>query len=210
MSKNDVLYIASQSRARQSLLSFAGIAFHVLEHGSDENVVYDGGDFAAYVVAIAQGKMQAVVLPTRQAVGSDDMFMLTADTLVRSTKNGQILGKPGNRERALQMLALECQAPIEVMTGCCIQKLHYHDGEWRVIAHETISSSSIIEFIVDTDSVDDYLTREPIAIHCAGGAIIEDVGLSYLKSIKGSFSGTMGLPLYEVRMILRRLGFKLS
>jgi len=80
MSKNDVLYIASQSRARQRLLTFAGIPYHVLEHGSDENLPYDGGSFAAYVLAIAQSKMRAVVLPARQEVATDYLFMLTADT----------------------------------------------------------------------------------------------------------------------------------
>jgi septum formation protein len=108
------------------------------------------------------------------------------------------------------MLALVCQAPIEVMTGCCIEKVQYQDGAWQVAAHEAIASSSMLEFMVDSASVDAYLACDPIAIHCAGGAIIEDFGLAYLKSINGSFSATMGLPLYEVRMILRRLGFKFS
>jgi len=210
MNNNDVLYIASQSPARQKLLTFAGIPYTVLAHGSDENLAYDGGSFAAYVEAIAQGKMRAVVLPNRHEVATDYLFILTADTLVRSTQNGQILGKPGTRERALQMLALECQAPIEVMTGCCIEKVQYCNDTWQVVAQESITSSSILEFMVDAQSVDTYLTQQPIAIHCAGGAIIEDFGLAYLKSINGSFSATMGLPLYEVRMVLRRLGFKFS
>jgi septum formation protein len=192
------------------LLAFAGIPYHVLEHGSDENLPYDGGSFAAYVLAIAQSKMRAVILPARHEVATDYLFMLTADTLVRSTKNGEILGKPCTHERALQMLALECQAPIEVMTGCCIEKMQYQNGAWQVVAHESIASASMLEFIVDEASVETYLARDPIAIHCAGGAIIEEFGLAYLKSINGSFSATMGLPLYEVRMILRRLGFKFS
>lgn len=210
MSNVDVLYIASQSPARQRLLTFAGIPFNVLAHGSDENLPYDGGSFAEYVVAIAQGKMRAVVLPARNDVATDYLFVLTADTLVRSTKDGQILGKPGTRERALQMLALECQAPVEVMTGCCIEKLQYLNDAWQIVAQESIVSASTLEFMVDAASVDTYLSQQPIAIHCAGGAIVEDLGLAYLKSINGSFSGTVGLPLYEVRMILRRLGFKFS
>ena len=71
-----------------------------------------------------------------------------------------------------------------------------------------IVNTSIVEFYVDKDSVELYFQQIPQAPICAGAGVIEEHGLTYLKSINGSFSGVMGLPLYEVRQALKELKFK--
>lgn len=209
MMSPDVLYLASQSQARQKLLRLACIPFKVLAHSSDEQIEQSWTTFQDHVLAIAKGKMHAVTLPKRIDIDRDYIFVLTADTLIRDPRKGTLFGKPENRQHAIQVLAQESEGPIEVATGCCLTKFVDHKGTWGVEKSIDIVSTSIIEFYVDKDSVELYFQQIPQAPICAGAGVIEEHGLTYLKSINGSFSGVMGLPLYEVRQALKELKFKL-
>jgi len=204
----DVLYLASQSPARQKLLTWADITFKVMTHSSDENVEQTQSTFEAYVLAVAQSKMHSLTLPQPAEVGKPYMFVLTADTLLRNSKTGFILGKPGTRENAVKMLTVDLREPAEVVTGCCVQKYELQDGAWVAGQGANWTTKAVVEFYVDDQSIDTYLKLLPQAINCAGAGIVEDHGLSYLKSVSGSYSAVIGLPLYELRQELFKLGFK--
>src|SRR3990172_5560226 len=204
----DVLYLGSESRARQHLLDLAQIQYRVLAHGSDENINTENFSFDEQVLAIARHKMQTMKLPDPTAIGAEYIFVCTADTLIRNPETGKIFGKPRDRADAVGMLAEECTGPVQVVTGCSVKKFVWRDGAWQTdkMAHWT--NSAMVEFYVDQDSVDRYLQALPVALRCAGAGVIEDHGLSYLKSINGSFTGVLGLPLYELRHELKKMGFR--
>ncbi len=206
----NILYLGSESPARQQLLRFAQIPFQVISHKSDEQLTVKPTDFADHVQKIAQDKMRSLRLPTHEEVGKDYLFALTADSLIRNPRTHEILGKPAHKDDAKRMLSLECEGVIEVMTGVCLEKFLYHENSWQCDHRRHWTSSAIIEFYVDAESVEQYLTRLPIALRCAGAGVIEDHGLSYLKSIKGSYTAAIGLPLYELRQHLKDLEFIFS
>jgi septum formation protein len=205
--KKDILYLGSQSQARQRLLEFAKINYALLSHGSDEIVDHTQGSFEENVLAIAQHKMQTLILPDKTSVASDYLFALTADTLVRNTKTGEVLGKPESREQAVEMLAIERDAPIQVVTGCCLEKFCYEQGRWQQQEKVHWATGAIVEFYIDIDEVDQYLDAFPFILQCSGAGTVEDHGLSYLKSVNGSYTAVMGLPLYELRQALKQLRF---
>jgi septum formation protein len=204
----DVLYVASQSPARQKLLTHADITYKVLMHGSDEKVEQTQATFEDYVLAVAKSKMHSLTLPAHTEVAQNYMFVLTADTLVRNVRTGFILGKPGTRENAIKMLTTDLREPADVVTGCCLQKYQLQDGAWIETHEVSWTTKAVIEFYVDDQSIDTYLKILPQVINCAGAGIVEDHGLSYLKSISGSYSAVIGLPLYELRQELFKLSFK--
>jgi len=207
--KKDILYIGSQSTARHRLLDFAGISYKVLVHTSDEQPRVGVNAFQDYVLAVAQGKMRSLRLPEPTKTDSDYIFALTADTLERSPSTSQIFGKPMNKDHAVKMLKTLRQGPVEVVTACCLDKFYRRNDGWQRGEHEQWLVSSMVEFYVDDASIEGYLAAMPMALQASGAAMVEDNGLRFLKSIQGSYSAVIGLPLYELCHNLRKLGFKL-
>jgi septum formation protein len=208
MTFSDCLYLGSQSSARRRLLDYAKISYQIIAHNSNEELSERPKTFSEHVLTIAQHKMQTLRLPDPSSLNGDYLYALTADTLVRNTLTGNIFGKPVDREQAIFMLTSERQAPVEVLTGCCLEKFYCHNGRWTSSDSAHWVSGAIIEFNVDNDSVDQYLSTFPYVLQCSGAGVVEDHGLSYLKSISGSYTAVLGLPLYELRMALKKIGFR--
>lgn len=206
--QKDTLYLGSQSQARRRLLEFAQINYQLLTHGSDEELTHKPAAFNDYVLAIAAHKMQALVLPEPSAISTNYLYVLTADTLIRNPINGQILAKPNDRAHAIEMLTAERQAPMEVVTGCCLEKFSLCDNRWVRSDYAHWTTGATIEFCVDDDAMDRYFTAFPFVLQCSGAGMVEDHGLSYLKSVNGSYTAVIGLPLYELRQALKKMGFR--
>ena len=208
MIDQDVLYLGSKSAQRQKLLSDAAIPFKILEHNSDEIVERSTLTFHEYVIAIAQSKMLSLALPDPKTVPTNYLFVLTADTLIRLSKSNKILGKVSNKKAAHLALKQESSEPLEVATGCNLEKFYIVNGAWKSDASLTWATSAFIEFIVPDESIDQYLTLLPHALQCCGAAVAEGFGASFLKSINGSYTATLGLPLFELRAALKQYNFK--
>jgi septum formation protein len=235
----DTLYLGSQSQPRQNLLKLAGIKFKVLEHKSSECVVEPSDDFEKYVISIAIDKMQQldfthldvahldvmhldVARVQSSQIKENKIFVLTADTLIKTDKTNQILGKPKDLEDAKQMLRGIREQSVTVLTGCCLQVMklsvpkpaQHHDAQqqkpehWLIEKQECWATGAQVEFCVDEQSLDFYFEKEPWALHACGGGVIEGVGQSFLKSINGSYTAVLGLPLFELRQKLNNLKFK--
>lgn len=203
---NNTLYLGSQSSVRQKILREAGIAVEVLGHDSDECIVQADLSFDDYVLEIAREKMRHVKMPH---VGEGQwVFVLTADSLVRTKKTGQIFGKPDDTEDGKNMLRVARDEGIIITTGCCIHKIECKDGQPVTIDKQEIIASAQVEFCVDEDELDAYFSKEPDALKSAGAGILEKgYGLRFLKSINGDFSAALGLPLFEVCQILKKMNF---
>jgi septum formation protein len=180
-----------------------------LVHTSDEQPRHGINTFQDYVLAVAQGKMRSLRLPEPTKTDLDHIYALTADTLIRNPATGQVFGKPTNRDHAIKMLKAQQQGVIEIVTGCCLEKFNKGQDGWHRAASEHWVTGATAEFFVDDDSIDTYLKEIPIALKCSGAGYVEDHGLRYLKSINGSFSAVIGLPLYELCINLKKIGFKL-
>lgn len=204
----DILYLGSQSSARRRLLDYARINYQIIAHGSDEELSHTPETFQEQVLAIAKHKMQTLILPDTSAVDAEYIYVLTADTLVKNTITGQIFGKPTDRQNAIAMLTSEREAPVEILTGCCLDKLLRQKNQWVNSDSAHWVTGATIEFYVDVDSIDQYFSIFPFALQCSGAGMVEDHGLSYLKSISGSYTAVLGLPLYELRSELGKMGFR--
>jgi len=214
----DTLYLGSQSQPRQNLLKLAGIDFKVLEHKSSECVVEPSDDFEKYVIAIALDKMQCLQFPEASQIKENKIFVLTADTLIKTDKTNQVLGKPKDLEDAKQMLRSIREQSVTVLTGCCLQVMtksvqpqdasHQNTTHWAIEKRECWATGAKVEFCIDEQNLDFYLENEPMALHACGGGVIERVGQVFLKSVNGSYTTILGLPLFELRQKLHDLNFK--
>ena len=205
----DILYLGSKSKPRQRLLDLAEIRYHVIPHKSDECGIDISNNFKKYVLAIAQQKMESLILPAPKELSQNKntIFVLTADTLIKTTKTEKIIGKPKDLEDAKKMHKIFCEEPIDVLTACCLEKKVF-SKVWETTEKEHFVVETTIEFCVQENEFDWYIKKLPHALHSCGAGIIEDFGLNFLKKIKGSFTSVMGLPLFELRTALKKIGFE--
>ncbi len=218
ISCRDILYLGSQSEPRQNLLKLADINFKVLTHKSSECVIEPSDNFEKYVIAIACDKMQHLQLPEVNSpeVNSGEknkIFVLTADTLIKTASinpmiGAQILGKPKNLENAKEMLRAIRNQPVDVLTGCCLQLMKSSGQHWEIEKRQCWATGAQVEFSIDEESLDLYFEKEPWALHACGAGVIEGIGQAFLKSINGSYTAVLGLPLFELRQKLKEFDFK--
>lgn len=201
----DFLYLGSQSQGRRELLATAGINFKLLEHTSDESFDFANNDFYQGIQAIAQAKMDSLILPAADNHNTDYCYVVTADTLTRACDTGEILGKPQDKAHALTML--ERKGASEVVTGCCVRKYERQGTMWVTKYNHTWTNSTEIEFFVPQGYREYYLETIPQALYASGAGVVEGRGLLFLKSVNGCFASVTGLPLYEVRQALEFCGF---
>jgi len=181
------IHLASQSPRRRELLAQIGIRHDVLEVEVDETP--RGGEAPAeYVLRLALAKARAGhrLRPDRPVLG--------ADTAV--VQDDRILGKPLDRQDAAAMLAQLSGREHRVLTAVAL----VGDRE------ETRLSVSRVRFrpIDAAEAAAYWETGEPA--DKAGGYAVQGLGALFVESIGGSYSGVMGLPLFETGELLRRAG----
>jgi len=204
----DILFLGSQSKTRQKLLKIADIQFKILQHKSDECGIDLEKDFVKYVLSIAKHKMEELDLPNFNECEKENIFVLTADTLVVTTKTKEILGKPEDLDHAMKMLDLLCKEPAQVITGCCLDLKKYENGVWKNIKEKHWTTDAVVDFCVMPEDREKYIKEIGRITEIAGAAYIEDFGQNFLKSINGSFSAVLGLPMFELRRVLKEFDFK--
>lgn len=187
------IYLASASPRRRELLRQLGLDFEVVPANIDESI-QAGEEPAAYVERLALEKGRAArVLLERQ-----DAPVLAADTAV--ILDGVILGKPRDEADAADMLAR--------LSGCS------HD----VLTSVAVLDAATEEVTVNRTSVR-FRTIQPAEIGAywrsgepagkAGGYAIQGLGAVFIEAIHGSYSGVMGLPLFETARLLAGFGYRL-
>lgn len=205
--KENVLYLGSQSAVRQHLLTISGIPYKVLQHTSNEIIDSTNLSFNDHVLAIAKHKMKHLVFPDHTNETGNTIFILTADTLMRMQHNKQILGKPKDKTDAKRMLRILRSGTIKLATGCCLEKKEWKDDSWHTIEKYHWVTPTTLEFHVPDKDMETYFEKMPHALYACGAGVIEDFGLNFLKSINGSFTAVLGLPLFELREMLEKLNF---
>ena len=202
MKSKNVLLLASQSDSRKALLEECKIPFKIIKQFADEAKCGTSLPIEQLVRQIALLKMDHVILP--KGKDGDVCFVLTADTLSQDM-NGNLHGKPVDRYDAIEKLK-QLRKKSRTITAFCLDKKFYKDGTWKTIERieECVKADYI--FVVPDEWIDTYLAES--WGHKASGAIaIEYFGTQFTKTISGSYSTIRGLPMFELRIALEKIGF---
>jgi septum formation protein len=178
--KNRRIILGSRSPRRRELLADCDIAFEVADSYEVEEIF--PADLPAAEVAEYLSRLKADGYPLPLA---ENDILITADTVV--INNGEIMGKPTDRDHAIRMIASLGGKTHTVVTGVTIRT-----AERSV----SFSSSSEVTFReLDTDEIEYYVdTYRPFDKAGAYG-IQEWIGCTAIESISGSFYNVMGLPV---------------
>ncbi|MEY3419271.1 MAG: hypothetical protein RJA46_1042 [Pseudomonadota bacterium] len=195
------IYLASQSPRRQELLKQIGIQFEMLIAAPGEDtetleVPLPNEKARQYVERVTFAK-SAIALARWQNSGKPWAPILCADTTVSLPSNpaGEILGKPADAADAARILEMLSGKVHEVLTAVLL-----------IVNPKTeplcLVQVSEVEFAHLTPSqIDKYIqSGEPFGK--AGAYGIQGLGGAFIPSIKGSYSGIMGLPIFEVKQLL--------
>ncbi len=203
MKSNNILYLASKSSSRRHLLDEANIAYEIIEQDAPETSYTVSNSLGVIVKQIALEKMDYVALP--KGVDGQVIYVLTADTLCRDV-DGNILFKPVDYQDAVKTVKRLRSKDIFIYTGFCLDKKVFKNNSWMTCERilDAVGASCIVD--VPDDSIETYF-ESTNALCASGSLIIDNFGMQFVKSVNGSYSAIIGLPLFEIRESLCKLGF---
>lgn len=190
------LYLASGSPRRLAILSDLGYRVEKLSADIDETP-HDGEDAADYASRMAREKNTAAMMRWMQSHDAPPEYpLITADTTV--ALDGRILGKPENADHAAEMLNALSGSVHQVISAVAVA---YGGGFYET------SQTSLVHF--------KPLLAKEIQAYIAGGEPMDKAGAygiqgtagAFVRRLEGSFTGVMGLPVYETLELLRRCGY---
>ncbi|HLX81117.1 MAG TPA: Maf family protein [Burkholderiales bacterium] len=195
------IYLASRSPRRRELLSQIGVRFQLLLFRDNpetdpelDEAVLPGETPGGYVERVARAKAQAGWRRLEQR-SLPRAAVLAADTTVAI--DGRVLGKPAGRREAAEMLGALSGRLHQVLTAVVLK----HDSQLECVtsvsevSFKTLSAEDIRQYVA-TGECDDK----------AGAYAIQGRAAQFVVELQGSFSGVMGLPLYETAELLERMG----
>jgi len=194
------IYLASRSPRRRELLSQIGVRFHLLLFRSRPGEGPDVEEMSMpsekpdlYVERMARAKAEAGWRRMLQR-NLPQSSVLAADTTV--ALDGRIYGKPANRQEAAQMLEQLSGHTHEVLTAVALK----HE-DWLQSA---LSRSEVRFKKLSAREIEQYVASGE-ADDKAGAYAIQGRAARFIVELRGSYSGVMGLPLYETSELLEKL-----
>lgn len=183
--------LASQSPRRRDLLTLVGIAHEVRPADIDESQ-FPGELPIPHAERLAREKALKV------AASAGDHLVIAADTIV--VLDGEVLGKPANRDEAIRTLGLLSGRTHTVHTAVAVA--------WRGRLVSAVESVEVTFRPLSADLIERYVeTGEPM--DKAGAYGIQGRAATFIEEIRGSHSGIVGLPLCETALLLRDFGYPL-
>ena len=185
------LILASGSPRRRQLLQQLGISFEVFASDVDESKM-SGETAQQYVLRLAGDKAMAA----RNAWPGPVLPVLGADTTV--VLDNSVLGKPGSGQQAAEMLRSLSGRDHQVMSAMAVISA---DGNLATalnittVSFRQLSNSEILNYCATGEPMDK-----------AGAYAIQGLAAGFIRHIEGSYSGVMGLPLYETAELLAKAG----
>jgi septum formation protein len=197
---SDFIYLASQSPRRAQLLGQLGIRHELLLADASEDAesleaVLPNEAPATYVQRVTALKLDAAVARLQRR-GLAEAPVLCADTTVALGRT--ILGKPEDAKDAARMLRMLSGATHRVLTAVALQH-----GTHR---HAALSVSRV-RFAKITDAQIARYAQSGEPLGKAGAYAIQGAAAAFIEHISGSYSGIMGLPMFETAELLRSAGF---
>lgn len=198
----DFIYLASQSPRRSQLLDQLGVRHELLLPDADEDsegleVAIKNEAPAAYVKRVTGLKLDAALarLKRRRLPVAP---ILCSDTTVALGR--KIFGKPEDAADASRMLAELGGIQHRVLTAVAVQH--------RNKRQEALSNSRVTFALLSPAQIKSYVASgEPLGK--AGAYAVQGRAAGFISQISGSYSGIMGLPMFETAQLLRAVGFKL-
>jgi nucleoside triphosphate pyrophosphatase len=196
------VYLASKSPRRQELLRQLGVEFETLllreaagrrrdvveTPRKDEPPLEFVKRMARTKAAVGWHRMGRRGLTPRPVVGADTEVVL----------DGAPVGKPADAAGAVAMLAALSGRTHDVVTAVAVR--------WQTQLAVGVSTSRVAFRAIPKDEIERYVaTGEPF--DKAGAYAIQGKAAAFVQHIEGSYSGVMGLPLFETAEILARIGF---
>lgn len=192
------VYLASQSPRRRQLLEQIGVSYELLIASPDEDAealeaVMAGEAPLTYVKRVTQLKLEAAVSRMKHR-SLPNAPILCADTTVALGR--EILGKPEDAKDSLRILKMLSGQTHRVLTAVAIAS-----NRKRAIC---VSVSQVTFAPMKLAQIQSYIdSGEPMGK--AGAYGVQGLAASYISQIKGSYSGIMGLPLFETAQLLRQI-----
>ena len=187
------LVLASTSRYRRALLERLGLPFSVANPGVDESR-QPGEPAEALALRLAQAKAMAVVAthPQSLIIGSDQVALLGDD----------VLGKPGDHERAVEQLRRLSGRTARFLTALCVHNAATGKSSSRLVPYEVTFRP------LDEQTIQNYLHREQ-PYDCAASAKAEALGIALIARMSGDDPNALiGLPLIALVDLLGEHGIK--
>lgn len=188
---SDFLYLASASPRRSELLAQLGLNFEMCPVNLDESTKdhEPGGD---YVRRLADEKARHAWT----SLQDPDAPVLAADTAV--VVGEDIFGKPADQADAVRMLTALSGREHEVFTAVSV-----FDGD--AVGRRLSRTRVRFKPISKGEMINYWQSGEPA--DKAGAYAIQGLGAVFVEEIRGSYSGVMGLPLFETADLLKDFGF---
>lgn len=186
------LVLASASPYRRALLSRLGVPFEQDAASVDERID-DGEAPADAVMRLARAKAAIVLArhPDAIVIGSDQVAL----------RGDEILGKPGDAERAREQLTRSAGRQVEFLTAVCVLS-----GARPQEAEEHMDITRVVFRPLSPEEIRNYVDREK-PVDCAGSFRAEGLGIALFERIDSQDpTGLVGLPLIWLAQALRRLG----
>jgi septum formation protein len=188
-----MIYLASASPRRQELLRQIGVAFEVVPSNVEERR-NPGENPQEYVLRVARDKARAVTAritadgrPAHPVLGADTEVVLDDD----------ILGKPEDAAHGCAMLRRLAGRSHDVLTGLA---LFHGVREFTAVSYSRVTFAPLSDAEIERY----WQSGEPA--DKAGGYAIQGRAAAFVARIEGSYSGVVGLPLFELNGLLKRLG----
>lgn len=191
------IILASSSPRRQEILKMLKIPFRVIIPNIDETLI-NSIDLEQVPELLAREKVTAVIhsLPTGQEIP----WVLGADTLIQI--DNKIIGKPQNHEQAIEYLSLLQGRSHSVITAIVLYNGRSHETTSK------ISKTNITFAPMSKEEIEWYV--ETGEWHgAAGGYRIQSLASCFISKIEGSYSGAVGLPIFELYDILKSQGYSI-
>jgi septum formation protein len=207
MPDSKFVYLASQSPRRRQLLEQLGIRYELLladEHEDAEalEVVLPNEAPRAYVQRVTLLKLEAALNRMKRR-GLPFAPVLCSDTTVALGKT--ILGKPDDAKHAAKILGALSGQTHRVLTSVAIGTLSKAGKSLKT--EQGLSVSNVRFAPLTRTQIQNYVASgEPMGK--AGAYAVQGRAAAYIEHISGSYSGIMGLPMFETAQLLREFGFK--
>ncbi|MES2771470.1 MAG: Maf family nucleotide pyrophosphatase [Pseudomonadota bacterium] len=183
------LVLASSSPFRQALLSRLGLPFTVADPAIDETQKPNETTEES-VLRLAEAKARAVSarFPDALIIGSDQLASL----------DGQVFGKPGTHEKAVQQLQALRGRSVVFLTGLCLFNAKTGTARLRMVPTRVTLRD------LDDQEIERYLRKEQ-PYQCAGSAKSEGLGIALIAKMEGEDPNALiGLPLIALCDLLRQ------
>ncbi len=187
------IILASASPRRIELLRNTGLKFDIIESEYEEDMTLNmtPKNLAKF---LSFKKAETVAKKYKEGI------VIGADTFV--VYNNHLLGKPHTKEKAKKMLEKINNKKIFVITGLTV--INAKDGK-KV---STTKSSSIYIRNLTRKEINNYVETGE-AFDKAGAFAVQGLGANIIRKIEGDYFSVVGLPVFDLLKILRRLGFSI-